>query len=669
MPLLLRSIASLPRLIYFSNKSLFHAPISIRNFHTVYARRQDGSGVLNVARSDNLTVQVLRSYQEECVKTSLEQLKLGKNRQVVSLPVGSGKTVVMANLVSKIPARSPKATKTLVLAHREELLEQAQRQISSINPTLKVVIDRGRLKPDIDSADVVVASVPTLGRVGSERLDRYDPEAFKAILIDEAHHAAARTYQLILQHFHANDQDSDMFVWGCSATVRRHDGIGLQGVFDHIVYHRDFLTMVEEGWLCNMKVTTVQTKVDLSSVGTRYNDFKESELSKAINTLDRNDIIIKSWEKYAASDDRKSTLVFAVDMEHTLSLCNAFRARNVEARFITSKSSPVERQEALQAFRNGECPVLVNCGILTEGTDIPRIDCILMARPTKSSTLFQQMFGRGMRLHSSKKDCLVIDFVDNFSRAGRAGLITIPTLLGLDVDTTLDDVDLLEVEKQALVIEQSKLMAKNLRLDDSENIEFGSERPTAHLTITEYDSVFEVMDDCSGSKDLYELSRNAWVAVGDQAYVLAVKSGSIKVEQEDGVWGAKLRKVLPNRFGKSIYTKPQELPITGDTRDQAIKAVDTYVKSYYKSNTPNSQWVLRNAKFRQEPATEAQIQVLRKRFGMKVVDGSLTKGQAMNLFARMQEGQGKIWRKQAEHRRAAALEIEERAKAGLLRRK
>lgn len=190
--------------------------------------------------------------------------------------------------------------------------------------------------------------------------------------------------------------------------------------------------------LCNMKVTTVQTKVDLSSVGTRYNDFKESELSKAINTLDRNDIIIKSWEKYAASDNRKSTLVFAVDMEHTLSLCNAFRVRNVEARFITSKSSPVERQEALQAFRNGDCPVLVNCGILTEGTDIPRIDCILMARPTKSSTLFQQMFGRGMRLHPSKKDCLVIDFVDNFSRAGRAGLVTIPTLLGLDVNTSLD---------------------------------------------------------------------------------------------------------------------------------------------------------------------------------------------------------------------------------------
>lgn len=124
-------------------------------------------------------------------------------------------------------------------------------------------------------------------------------------------------------------------------------------------------------------------------------------------------------------------------MAHTLSLCNAFRAIGVRAQFITSKSSAVERHEALKSFREGSCPVLVNCGILTEGTDIPRIDCILMARPTKSSTLFQQMFGRGMRLHESKKDCLIIDFVDNFHRAGRSGIVTIPTLLGLDISTEL----------------------------------------------------------------------------------------------------------------------------------------------------------------------------------------------------------------------------------------
>ena len=96
-----------------------------------------------------------------------------------------------------------------------------------------------------------------------------------------------------------------------------------------------------------------------------------------------------------------------------------------------------------------------------------------------------------------------------------------------------------------MIIEKSKEMAKNLRLDDTETIELDSERPKAHLTITEYDSVFEVMDDCSGSKDLYELSRNAWVAIGDQTYVLAVKSGSIKVEQgEDGKLTRSLQNII-----------------------------------------------------------------------------------------------------------------------------
>lgn len=408
-----------------------------------------------------------------------------------------------------------------------------------------------------------------------------------------------------------------------------------------------------------------------------------------------------------ASDNRKSTLVFAVDMEHTLSLCNAFRARNVEARFITSKSSSIERHEALQAFRDGSCPILVNCGILTEGTDIPRIDCVLMARPTKSSTLFQQMFGRGMRLHLSKKDCLVIDFVDNFARAGRNGLVTVPTLLGLDLNTALDgkrsnllswmckhrltcpvDVDLLEVEKQAQIIEESKQIAKNMPLDEPDAVE-GGELPKAHLTITEYDSIFEVVDDCSGSKDLHQISQNAWVGVGGDVFVLSVRNGSIKVEKRDdgnvpllltdiyvvlthvihvGVWCAKQRKVISTRNGKTIYAKAKELPITGDTHDQAIRAVDTYVKKYYKPDSPNALWARRNARFRQEPATDAQIRVLKQKFGMSVVDGHLTKGQAMNLFARLQEGQGKIWRRQAEIRKAKALEIETRAKAGLLRR-
>jgi ATP-dependent helicase IRC3 len=193
-----------------------------------------------------------------------------------------------------------------------------------------------------------------------------------------------------------------------------------------------------------LKITTVETSVDLSNVGIQHQDFKQNELSQAINISERNDIIVKSWQKYTqhgggdapvpSLQQRNATLVFAVDIAHTLALCNHFRQEGYAAEYVTSKTPTVARYDILERFRKGEFPILVNCGILTEGTDIPSIDCILMARPTRSAVLFQQMFGRGMRLSPGKDDCLVIDFVDNFQRSG---LITFPTLMGLDPKTVI----------------------------------------------------------------------------------------------------------------------------------------------------------------------------------------------------------------------------------------
>jgi ATP-dependent helicase IRC3 len=126
---------------------------------------------------------------------------------------------------------------------------------------------------------------------------------------------------------------------------------------------------------------------------------------------------------------RTSTLGFAVDIQHVKDLTAAFRMKDIDARYLTSETSSDERADLLHAFRQGEFPVLINCGILTEGTDIPNIDCLLMARPTRSQVLFLQMIGRGMRLSPGKSDCLTLDFVDTMQRQG---LTTVPVLLGLD---------------------------------------------------------------------------------------------------------------------------------------------------------------------------------------------------------------------------------------------
>ena len=132
---------------------------------------------------------------------------------------------------------------------------------------------------------------------------------------------------------------------------------------------------------------------------------------------------------------RKSTLVFGVDINHVESLVATFKKRGIDARSVSSKTKPHTRAEFLKEFKEKRFPVLVNCGILTEGTDIPNIDCVIMGRPTKSPVLFQQMIGRGMRLSPEKEDCLVLDFIDSCSQI--PGLVTTPTLLGLDPTTEM----------------------------------------------------------------------------------------------------------------------------------------------------------------------------------------------------------------------------------------
>ncbi|CEI93503.1 hypothetical protein RMCBS344292_07735 [Rhizopus microsporus] len=324
----------------------------------------------------------------------------------------------MSNLIPRIPCPTDRATKVLLLAHRQELLNQAYNQIKRYNPNLTVEIEQGRRVAKYESADVIIASVPTLGRSKSNRIDNLDPSLFKAVLIDEAHHAVADSYQNIIHHF--SESNNKVLIWGCSATVRRHDGLSLADVFEKVTYHMDFLDLVEQGYLCPMKVTTVQTSIDLSDVRHYGGDFVISQLSNAVNIRARNDVVISSWKNYAAG--RQSTLVFAVDIQHTQDLCNAFRQQGIEANFITSKTPEMTRQQIIQDFRDRKLPVL---------------------------------------------DCLVIDFADNFERGGTAGIVTIPTLLGLSSKKELTNVDILDLEKQAEKEEQEiEGQEKEVRADD-----------------------------------------------------------------------------------------------------------------------------------------------------------------------------------------------------------
>ncbi|KAF9133636.1 hypothetical protein BGX30_012212 [Mortierella sp. GBA39] len=548
----------------------------------------------------------LRPYQQECIDTCLENLKKGIMRQIVSLPVGSGKTVVFSHMMKQVPAPFPGANKTLILAHRQELLEQTRNHVLKNGTGL-------------------------------------------------AHHAAAASYGRILEHFGADVPKTHIFVYGCSATVRRHDGLKLGEVFDHISFHKGFVTMIEDKWLCGLRVSTIKTEFDLKDVKLKAGDFATKELSQKVNTPVRNDIIVRSYMTYCGKK-RKSTVVFAVDIAHLESLTKIFQQYGYDARGLSSKTNDNDRAQMLKDFKKQKFPVIVNCGILTEGTDIPVIDSIIMARPTKSNVLFQQMLGRGMRLHKGKEDCLVLDFVDVIQGDG---LVTLPTLLGLEPGSVLNkeikitghqDVDAIRADQIATLEEQ--VLASSEFPDETETVEEidpSTGLKVAMIRVLEYDNPYQLIGDCSGAnKRVAGMSRNAWVNIGAGAYVLTCKEIAFRIEKsgKDKLYRCYKRVTMDkrhvdendeslseaqrlkqdrdqynnprwNKESKSkdggqvgmFRTKETELPIQSETLEDCFHGVDTWISK----NVGHMPGMLsRYARWRKLPASSSQLKYLRK---------------------------------------------------------
>ncbi|KAI8362117.1 P-loop containing nucleoside triphosphate hydrolase protein [Mortierella sp. GBAus27b] len=376
----------------------------------------------------------LRQYQEECVNACLVKYMEGRRHQLVSLPTGSGKTIVFCHLLQEFPPPSLRATKTLIIVNQLLQVDQIHAQLTSSGSDLAMSIDQGRSSPDM-SSDVVIASIQSIGRESprpsKSRLLHYNPELFKCIIVDEAHHATSDTYTRVFQYFGVHKAESQLLVVGFTATAWRHDGIRLDAVFKDIVYHKSFLSMVQEEWLCNLRIERVTTGLDLWDVKITK-DFESRQLAKKINTDKRNASVVKAYEDHCAGN-RRATIVFAADVKHAKTLTKEFEDRGHVAYCISSQIPPNERAGLVQRFRDGEIPILVNCEMLTEGVDIPIVDAIIMARPTYSTVLMVQMLGRGVRLYPEKTDCLVLDMTDTVN--GEV-LHTLPTLLGQDPKAT-----------------------------------------------------------------------------------------------------------------------------------------------------------------------------------------------------------------------------------------
>lgn len=352
----------------------------------------------------------LRPYQRECLDSIKSHQQSGHHRQLISLPTGAGKTVIFAHLIKELGGRA------LVLAHKSELLQQAKDKIEMVCPDLHVGIVNGYSK-EFD-ASVVVSSIQS-ARI-DQNLDELKRQGFKVLIYDECHHSVSDTSRMVLDELGFGTQ-TDRLLVGFTATAFRNDGKGLGEIFDVISCERTIKEMIEDSYLCRPIGIKVATDLDLSKVKTSDGDFQVASLASVMDTPEINQLVVDSYIK--EGENRKS-ICFSVSVQHAHNLAILFRKHGVSAQAIFGEMPKQERASILKDYQEGHIRVLSNCQVLTEGFDAPDTSCILVARPTQSKGLYQQMVGRGLRLYPHKKDCLVLDICDrNHSICNSATLL------------------------------------------------------------------------------------------------------------------------------------------------------------------------------------------------------------------------------------------------------
>ena len=336
----------------------------------------------------------LRPYQVAAVKAVETEWNSGHKKTLLVLPTGTGKTICFAT-VAKNAVRAGK--KVLILAHRDELLNQAQDKIASATG-----LHCAKEKASETSLDsfyrITVGSVQTLMR--PKQLDMFPPDEYQTIIVDEAHHVLADSYQRVLSHFPEAD------VLGVTATPERNNIQCLGKYFESLAYEYTLPQAIHDGYLCKIKALTIPLNLDIQGVKITSGDYSAGQLGDALEPYLEQ--IATEMEKYC--QDRKTVvflpLVATSQKFRDILVRHGFRAAEVNG------NSP-DRAEILKDFDEGKYNVLCNAMLLTEGWDCPSVDCVIMLRPTKIRALYCQCVGRGTRLYPGKDHLLLLDFLWN----------------------------------------------------------------------------------------------------------------------------------------------------------------------------------------------------------------------------------------------------------------
>lgn len=334
----------------------------------------------------------LREYQQEALK-NLQAMR--ENKQSIALlyqATGTGKTVTAVLDAKSVGGR------TLFVAHTMELVRQAYQTFQSLWPEASV----GQFADNVKERDaqIVCGSIQSVAL----NLDQFKEDAFDYIIIDEAHHAAAETYQKVLAYF------KPQFILGLTATPERADDTDILEIFKNTAHRLDIQRAVEIGALVDVRCIRIHTNIDMTQVRFNSVQYNIRDLDVRICVTERNKLIVDTWLDYVKN---KRTVVFCASVRHAEQIAALFQERGVAAAAVSGSMKTSERNETLAKFASGELKVLCACDLLNEGWDCPETEVLFMARPTMSKVLYLQQLGRGMRLSEGKEYLMVFDFVDN----------------------------------------------------------------------------------------------------------------------------------------------------------------------------------------------------------------------------------------------------------------
>lgn len=395
----------------------------------------------------------LRPYQIQAKDAVLSEWSEGHRKTLLVLPTGTGKTVVFAKVVED---RVNNGGRALVLAHRGELLSQAADKIMDASG-MACALEKAESTSLGSNMPVTVGSVQSLAQ--PKRLARFPRDYFTDIVVDEAHHCLSNSYQRVLAHFPKAN------ILGVTATPDRGDMKNLGQFFDSKAYEYTMPQAIRDGYLCPIKAQMIPLELDISGVKVTSGDFSSGEIGSALEPyLDQ---IAREMTHYCKG---RKTVVFLPLIQTSQKFCAILNCYGLRAAEVNGNSE--NRAEVLRDFENGRYDVLCNSMLLTEGWDCPAVDCVVVLRPTKVRSLYQQMVGRGMRLFPDKEHLLLLDFLwmsERHDLCRPSALISKDADIAKRIDQQMvdssDGIDLIDAEEQAerdVLAEREEALVKEL---------------------------------------------------------------------------------------------------------------------------------------------------------------------------------------------------------------